>query len=262
MINQKFNYKKIFIYFPIFLNLLIVVIFTTFFAILFFYIFVNSDWLFLETWNYSENYFYQIKDIADFRWGLLIYYLLIIFMITFTLAFLLQNLSNNFNSFLLFSLFVIIIIILFSGTFGITSAFDTPRYKDNSNELLYNYDQNEQILTFKPYFDRNDPDFFNKRFFQDFTFGRFIEMFNPYYYISAWGQFDIFIDFYRTTSLSLPGIDPIIINESDPSTWVRYSYVMFSFTNWLWSSYIFVPYIFIFFYGFLGIFIAKKKKKR
>ncbi|AHK22418.1 hypothetical protein X271_00312 [Candidatus Hepatoplasma crinochetorum Av] len=261
LISQKFNDRKILIYFPIFLNLIIVVIFTTIIAICFFAIFESLDWLFLQTWTYNDNYYYQIKDIKDFDWGLLIYYLIITFLVTFTLAFLIQTLSNNFNTYLLFCLFIIILEILFSGTFGIVSAFDTPRFKEGTEDnLLYSYNQNTQVLTFKPYFDRNDPDFYDKRFFTDFSVYRFIQMFNPYYYLTAWGQFDIFVDFYRTTSLTLPGIDPISINPNDPSTWVKYDYIMFSFTNWLWSSYIFVPYIFVFFYGILGIIITKKVK--
>lgn len=258
-VNLEFNNKKSLIYLPIFLNLIIVAIFTIFFSILFFYIFMNTSWLVFQTWSNTENYFYSVKSIKDFRWGLLIYYFLIIFIITFVLAFLLQNLSKNLSSFLIFSLFVIVIVILFSGTYGIVSAFDTPR-SNNSDKLLYSYNQDTQVLSFKPYYNRNDPEFIEKRFFKDFSIFRFFQTLNPYYYITAWGQFDIFIDFYRTTSIILPGIDPIIIIQNDPSTWVKYNYEMFSFTNWLWSSYIFCPYIFIIFYGFLGIFLKKRNE--
>ncbi|CRX36862.1 / / hypothetical protein / 352933:353988 Reverse [Candidatus Hepatoplasma crinochetorum] len=255
LVNQKFNNKKIMIYLPIFFNLIIIAFLTFLFSLLFIFIFEKLDWLIFSDWSYSNNYFYQVRKIVDYRWGLLIYYISLTFLITFILAFLLQTLSKKFSSYFLLVMIIFILVSVFSGTLKITSTFITP--PDNSS--LYSYNQDTQVLTFKPYFDRKNPEY-HKKFFDDFSFRSFLEMINPYYYITTWGQFDIFIEHYRTTTLVL-GENQIIIDEVDPTTWVQYHYIMFSFVSLFWSSLIFSPYIFILFYGFLGIFITNKKKK-
>ncbi|CRX36863.1 / / hypothetical protein / 352933:353988 Reverse [Candidatus Hepatoplasma crinochetorum] len=263
LVNQKFNNKKIMIYLPIFFNLIIIAFLTFVFSLFFIFLFEKLDWLALEDWSYADSYYYQISKIVDYRWGLLIYYITITFLVTFMIAILLQTLSLKFNSYLLLTIILLILIIFFSGTVNFTT-FVNP-YSNHSDNLLYSYNQDTHVLTFKPYFDKNDPNLAGKSFFSNFSIRKFLQMINPYYYITTWGQFDIFIEHYRTTTLVLDGIDPnngnqIIIDETDPSTWVQYHYVMFSFTNWLWSSYIFSPYIFILFYVFLVIFIDKRRK--
>ncbi|BDV03559.1 MAG: hypothetical protein HPPSJP_2800 [Candidatus Hepatoplasma scabrum] len=259
-IEQKFDNNKFMAHLPIFFNLVIIAFLTFLFSLFFIFLFDQLNWIAVQNWSNPDNY-YQIAKISDYRWGLLIYYISIIFIISISLAFLIQVLSKKLNSYILLAVCIFILIMMFSGTLLNFTIFTFPN-SNNSNDLLYSYNPETHVLTFKPYFDPNTTFFPTWRFFYDFSFFKFMQMFNPFYYITVWGQYDIFIDSYRITSLSLPGIDEIIIDQNDPSTWVLYDYVMFSFTNWLWASYIFVPYLFIFSYTFLAIFIAKKKKKR
>ncbi|BDV03557.1 MAG: hypothetical protein HPPSJP_2780 [Candidatus Hepatoplasma scabrum] len=258
LIKQKFNNHRFISHLPIFFNLIIITFLTFVFSLFFIFLFDKINWIAVQNWNNAE-YHYQLSKISDYRWGLLIYYIIVIFIISISLAFLIQTLSRNLSFYILITVFIFVLIVTFSGTLLFT-IFITP-YSNHSNDLLYSYNPETQILTFKPYFDPSAPKTENQYFFNDFSIHKFIQMFNPFYYITVWGQYDIFIDSYRTTSLTLPGLNEIVIDQNDPSTWVKYDYVMFSFTNWLWASYIFVPYIFIFTYSFLGALIVKKKKK-
>ncbi|BDV03556.1 MAG: hypothetical protein HPPSJP_2770 [Candidatus Hepatoplasma scabrum] len=209
--------------------------------------------------------YYQIKDFNQLRWGILIYYVLIIFFESFVIAFLIQSFSKNLRNYFIVILFVFVIILLFSATFVFRAVFSKP-YSDSADAIYYySYDSESQVLTFKPYFDRNAR--VDKTFFYDFNIFQFIHMLNPYYWIIQWSQYDVFVNFYRTTSLYLPGIDPsnndkLIINPNDPSTWVLFRYKMFSFSCWLWSAYIFVPYIYLILFGLLGIYISRKTKNK
>ncbi|BDV03006.1 hypothetical protein [Candidatus Hepatoplasma crinochetorum] len=261
LVKQKFK-SKLFIYIPLFLNLIIVSIITFLITLFITFIFMQLDWMAIANWTNADHY-YEIKDISDYRWGILIYYIAIIFFITFMLAFLIQAISRSFNSYILISIFLFVFFFFFSGVLEIT-IFLNPVSSNNPDDLLYSYDPVNRVITFKPYFDYNDPYFIEKEFFRTFTFRNFLEMINPYYWITKWGQFDIFIDNYRITTIMLPGIglpnDQLIINASDPNTWVLLKYQMFSFKSLLWSCYLFLPYFFILFYGFLGIIILKVKK--
>ncbi|AHK22416.1 hypothetical protein X271_00310 [Candidatus Hepatoplasma crinochetorum Av] len=262
LITQKFNNNKIYVYLPIFLNLIIVVIFTFTVTLFITYLFLQFDLMSVPGWN-SPDHYYHIRSISDYRWGIFIYYLIIFFLITFVLAFLIQNLSKTFNRFMIISIFLFVLFVVFSGTLEI-SAFLGPVPSSNPNDILYSYNQDSQIVTFKPYFNRNDPLNIQNKYFYKFTFRNFMQMINPYYWITKWGQYDMLFNNYRNTTLLLPGIglpnNQLIIDVNDPSTWVLFKYQMFSFKCLLWSSYILVPYLFILFYGFLGIFIAKKEK--
>ncbi|BDV03558.1 MAG: hypothetical protein HPPSJP_2790 [Candidatus Hepatoplasma scabrum] len=258
-IEQKFDNHKFMIHLPIFFNLVIIAFITFSFSLFFIFLFDQLNWIAARDWTHTEGHYYQLSKISDYRWGLLIYYISIIFIVSISVAFLIQILSKNLNFYFLLMIFIFILIMLFSGTAFDFSTFVSPR-SNNSEDLLYSYNPETQVLTFKPYLDpSNNP---NLRFLNNFSFFTFMKMFNPFYYITEWGQYDIFTESYATKSLSLPGLPEIVIDQNDPSTWVLYDYVMFSFTNWLWASYIFAPYLFIIFYTFLAIFIAKKKKKR
>ncbi|WP_438359960.1 hypothetical protein [Candidatus Hepatoplasma crinochetorum] len=259
LVKQKVN-NKLYIYLPIFLNLIIVA-FATFLVTLFItFIFMQLDLMAISSWN-SPDHHYQIRNITDYRWGIFIYYLIIIFLITFVLAFLIQNLSKNFANFILISIFLFIIFIMFSGTLEVDIFFN-PTPSSNPNDILYSYNQESQIITFKPYFDRNIS--IEKRYFNTFTFRNFMQMINPYYWITKWGQFDMLYDTFRYVTITLPGInlpnDQIIIDINDPSTWVLFKYQMFSFKCLLWSAYIIIPYFYILFLGSVGLILSKSKK--
>lgn len=256
LIKQKTR-NKFEIYFPIFINLLIAAFLTFFISLSYLYLFNALNIVVFWDLQNSNVIHYQIKDFSQLRWGILIYYILIIFFESFVIAFLIQSFSQNLKNYFLIVLFVLLIIFLFSATFVFRSVFSKPYVGSDDAINYYSYNQDTQVLTFKPYFDRSEK--VDKRFFYDFSIFQFFHMLNPFYWIIQWSQYDVFVNFYRTTSITLPGTDQIVINPLDPSTWVLFRYQMFSFSCLLWSSYIFVPYIYLIFFGFLGIYISKRK---
>jgi hypothetical protein len=81
---------------------------------------------------------------------------------------------------MIISIFLFVLFVVFSGTLEI-SAFLGPVPSSNSNDILYSYNQDSQIVTFKPYFNRNDPLNIQNKYFYKFTFRNFMQMINPYY---------------------------------------------------------------------------------
>lgn len=257
LFEQKVYNHKFIIYLPIFINLLIITFITFIFSMFIFYIIRSFDFVVVDSLKITRlGEMFEFRTFDQFRWGLFIYCTLIVFLITFALAFFIQTISNDVKRFFIIAFFIIIMTLFFSGSYQIQPGFNEfDPYASNVTDY-YSYDSETRILTITPYFDRNQhPEYC---LFYDFTFSDILSIMNPYYWISQWGQFDIFMNTYKISIIDPnPIFSSINIDPNDPSTWVLYSYKMFSFKSLLWSCYIIIPYFIIISYLLFGGLLSK-----